>query len=723
MSEVSRRRFLLGSAAAGGALTLGFVIAPGCARSQARATAADLNAFVRIHRDDAITLMIPCSEMGQGIHTGLAQVLADELEADWNNIKVEVPQPAEVYNNPAFHVMMLTVGSTSMRHYYAPLRTAGAAAREMLVAAAAQRWGVRAADCHARDSQVIGPGDARERYGALAAEAASLPVPQTPALKKRSQWRLIGQPVQRLDVPAKVDGSAVFGTDVSLPGLLHAAIAQCPVFGGTLQALGGEETVRAMPGVRAIVRLEPNAAAVVADRYWQAQRALDALQVRWNERANVHLSSAGIASAFRAALERKEEIGIAEDRGEPERMLAGAARAITADYEAPFLAHATLEPLNCTVRVGRDECEVWVPTQGQTIAQGAVAEVTGMAPERVRLHTTLLGGGFGRKAQADFVVQAARIASSPQLRGSPVRLLWSRVEDMQHDYYRPAALHRHRAVLGEDGLPLAWTQRIVSPSIALSATPLELENHVDPMVTEGATGLAYSIPHRRVEYARSDFGVPVGFWRSVGWSVNTFTIECFLDELAAAAGRDSYEFRRALLADNPRHRAVLELLAERTGWGKPAPDSRHRGLAMCEADGTVVAEAVELSVPRSGELHVHRIVCAADCGTVVNPDRVREQLEGAALFGLSAALHEEITIEDGRVAQRNFRDYPLLRLHEAPAVEVHLIASEAPPSGVGEAATAPVAAAVCSALYAATGQRIRSLPLRKHGFASAARGA
>jgi len=719
MTRTTRRVFLISSASAAGVLALGFRVPALAAGDAAPDEAAELNAFVRIDRDGSITLHVPCSEMGQGIHTGLAQVLAEELDADWQAIRVEVPQPAPVYDNAAFG-MMLTVGSQSVRQYFEPLRRAGAAARAMLIEAAAQRWGVRAEDCTTEASRVLGPAGQMARFGELVGAAARLDPPEQPQLRAREHWRLIGQSQARLDTAAKSDGTAIFGSDVDLPGLLHASIRQCPVAGGALGEITNVADVRRMQGVRAVMPLAPDAVVVVADREFAALEGARTLEIEWREPPTTPLTQAQIDAAFRRAIEAESAVGTAELTGAPEEVLAATERVLEAEYELPFLAHACMEPPNCTARVDAEGCEIWVPTQGQSIARFAAAEAAGIDPSRVRIRTTLLGGGFGRKAQPDFIVQAVRTAASPEFRGRPVRLLWSREEDLQHDFYRPRTRHRFRAALAQEGSPQAWIHRIASPSIALSATPMPLEADVDPIVVEGATGLAYALPQRRIEYARCEVGVRVGFWRAVGWSANIFPIESFVDELAHAAATDPYAYRRRLLADRPRHLAVLDLAARSADWTTAAPSGRHRGIAFCEAEETLCAQVAELSVdPKSNGLRIHRIVCAVDCGTVVNPALVRDQIIGGTLFGLSATLFEVITTQHGRIEQGNFSDYRLLKFSETPEVEVHLVASAAPPSGVGEIATAGIGAAICNAIFSGTGRRVRSLPLVRQGFALA----
>lgn len=723
--NLSRRAFLLGSAALGGGLVLGF------AARGARATPAAIAVFgpwIRIAGDGAVTVCVEKSEMGQGVYTALAMLLADELDADWAKVLVIFPPdegPASSY---------FTGISLSVRSSWEPLRRAGASAREMLVAAAANAWGVPPAECEARVGRVLHAGSARAfGFGELAERAAALPVPGSPRLKSRVEQRLIGRPIPRVDLPAKVDGSAIFGIDVRVPGLLHGSVRTSPAFGGKL--LGFDEpAARASPGVRAVVPI-PDGVVVVADSSWQAARGLEALAPRFSKGT---LSSAEFSARLYAALGQPGATALLE--GDPDAAFSGAARVVEARYEVPFLAHATLEPMNATAHVRADGCEIWAPTQAQGLARQRVAALLEIPVERVRLHTTLLGGGFGRRFENDFVVQAV-LASRAM--GRPVKLVWSREEDLRHDFYRPAYASLQRAALDADGLPLARTQRIAGPSLEARDSPEWLQRAggalqrrfdggipmdslpdflrgrvpdwlgapISRAAVEGADKRSYGIAHQRIEYALVECPVPVGFWRSVGHSQNAFFSECFVDELADAAGRDPLDYRRALLAGSPRARAVLELAAERAGASRPAPSGRARGVAFHESFDTLVCQIAEVSLDEEKRVRVHRVVCAVDCGRVVNPDTVAAQMEGAIVFGLSAALHGGVTLREGAVVQSGFHDQPLVGLADCPEIEVHLLESDAAPGGVGEPGTPPIAPAVCNAIFAAGGGRVRTLPI------------
>ena len=687
----SRRTFLKLTAAAGGGLLVGFDLA---ACSRAADTPYHLggdnfspNSWIHLAPDDSITLMFAASELGQGAMTTLPMVLADELEADWSKVKA-VPAPVNPdFDNPLMGQQM-TGGSTAVRGYWEPLRHVGANTRELLIAAAAQSWGVAAAECRAQNSEVLHDASGRRvRYGALLAQAAKLTPPSNARLKDPKDFRLIGKFIARLDAPAKVDGSAVFGQDVRLPGLLTAVVARCPVFGGSLKSHDAAPA-KAVAGVRHVVAIG-SGVAVVADNFWAAQRGRAALKVDWDFGSRARLDSAAIETQLRAAVAREGET--TRDDGDAVKALGKAPRVIEAQYETPYLAHACMEPMNCTAHVRADGCDVWVPTQAQTEAQATAARITGLAKSRVNVHTTYIGGGFGRRLKSDFVVEAVELAKAI---GAPVKVLWTREDDMQHDFYRPANCVRLRATLDARGRPDAWLQRVAGPKNSL-----------------GGVNIPYAIPNLRVETIEADPGVPVGAWRSVGASQNAFSVECFIDELAHAAGQDPLTYRLQLLADAPRHRAALQLAAEKAGWGRPLPPGHGRGLAVYTAYAGWAAHVAEVSVV-NGAIRVHRVVSAVDCGLAVNPDGVRAQTESAIVFGLTAALKGEITLKDGRVVQGNFDGYPLLRIGEIPKIEVHLVQNAEPPGGVGEPGVPPIAPAVANAVFAATGKRLRRLPLR-----------
>jgi isoquinoline 1-oxidoreductase beta subunit len=575
-----------------------------------------------------------------------------------------------------------------VRGYWQVLREVGAATRELLIGAAAQIWGVAAGDCQARNGEVMhGASGRRLRYGALLERAAKLTPPSNARLKDPKDFRLIGTSPRRLDAPAKVNGTAVFGHDVRVPGMLTAVVARCPVFDGKAKGYDSAAAHK-VPGVRHVAAIS-SGVAVVADNFWAAQRGRAALEVRWDYGSKADLDSTRIEAQFRAALTRQGKVD--REAGDADKALAAGGRIIEALYETPYVAHACMEPMNCTAHVRKDGCDVWVPTQAQTGAQATAAEVSGLPRSAVRIHTTYLGGGFGRRLQQDFVVEAVELSKTL---GVPVQVLWTREDDLQHDFYRPANAVRLRAVLDARGLPNAWWQRLAGPRRAL-----------------GGVDVPYSIPNLRIEQVEDDPGVPTGAWRSVGASQNAFPIECFIDELAHAAGQDPLAFRVKLLGNAPRHRAALELAAQKAGWGGRLPPGRGRGLAVYHSFAGWVAHVAEVSVVK-GAIRVHRVVSAVDCGIAVNPDGVRAQTESSITLGLTAALKGPITLGEGRVAQGNFNDYPLLRIDEMPKVEVHLVPSREPPGGVGEPGLPPIAPAVANAVFAATGQRLRRLPMR-----------
>jgi isoquinoline 1-oxidoreductase beta subunit len=700
----SRREFLKATAAAGGAgLVLGIAL-PEAHPQPAGATgaAAMPNAWVRIGRDNSVTILSARSEMGQGVYTALPTLVAEELEVDLATIKVEIAPPGEPYVN-AMLGGQLTGGSTSVPEAFDKLRIAGAQARTMLVAAAAGRWGVEASACRARDGVVHGPGGRHASYGELAEAASRLPVPQDVTLKAHKDSRYVGKPQNRLDTPGKVDGSAEFGIDVRLPGMLHASLAQCPVIGGKVASFDAAKA-RSMPGVRHVVQVT-DGVAVVADSWWQARVARDALDIKWDEGASASLSSEGIARALKAAAARPG--AVFKKQGDADAGLAAGAKTLEAAYELPFLAHAPMEPMNFTADVRKDSCFLCGPTQFQQMAAGVAAQVTGLKPEQITVRTTFLGGGFGRRIDVDFIVQALEISKAA---GAPVKLLWTREDDMTHDFYRPTSYHQLQASLDAQGRPLALKYHMTSPSVTSRLFPPVVKDGVDPFMTEAAA-VPYDIPHQLAEAVIHDTGVRVGYWRSVSHALNAFANESFMDELALAAGKDPYEFRRSLLDKQPRLKHVLEVAAQSAGWGKPLPTGRFRGIALMEGYGTSMAQVAEVSV--QGEtVRVHRVVVAADLGRMVNPNIVRQQIEGSIVYGLSAVLYGEITLENGRIQQTNFHDYPIVRMPESPAIEMHLVDSDEKPGGIGEPGTALIGPTVANAVFAATGKRLRRLPLR-----------
>jgi isoquinoline 1-oxidoreductase beta subunit len=554
---------------------------------------------------------------------------------------------------------------------------------------------------------IHGPSQRRLSYGRLVPKAAALPVPQDVPLKEPKDWRILGTRVRRLDTPPKVDGTAQFGIDVKVPGMRVAVIARSPVVGGTVASFDAAKA-RAVPGVRQIAQIS-SGIAVLADGYWPAKQGRDALAVTWNEGPNAQLTSAGISQLLAQSADHAGAVA-RHDGSDPEAALAAAATRYDAAYELPFLAHATMEPMNCTAHVRADGVDVWAPTQFQSGAQALGAKIGGVPPEQVKIHTTYLGGGFGRRFELDFIQEALETSKAV---GAPVKVVWSREDDTQHDQYRPACYHRLRAGLDAAGQPVVWTHRIVAPSIMARVFPNFVKDGIDGEAVEGGVGMPYTVPNVHVDYLMPDTGIPVGFWRSVNNSFNAFVVESFVDELAHAAKKDPYEYRRDLLGKAPRHLGVLNLVAQKAGWGAPLATGRSRGIAVWKSFETHVAEVAEISIDSDGTVQVHRVVCAVDCGPVVNPDTVEAQMQSAIVYGLTAALWGEITIDQGRVTQSNFHNYRMLRMAEMPQIEVHIVSSNESQGGVGEPGTPPIAPAVCNAIYAATGKRIRKLPIGK----------
>jgi len=717
MTAPSRREFVTILAAAGGGLLLGYR-AEGAPRAASTATAAATpgttsasfapNAFIRIPPDGSVTLVMPQAEMGQGVYTSLPMLLAEELEVAPDQIRLEHAPPDDKLYANQFFGEQLTGASSSVRAFYEPLRRAGATARVMLVAAAAASWNVDPASCRAHKGVVTHTPTRRTlTYGVLAAKAAALPVPDQVTLKDPKDFTLIGTPAKRLDTPSKVNGTARYGIDVRLPGMLIATVAASPVLGGKVADID-DQRAKTVPGVRQIVRLD-DAVAVVADHMWAAKQGLAALAIRWDDGPNAKLSTPDIVDGLAKA---SESAGVtARKDGDPESALAGAAKKVEAVYESPFLAHVTMEPMNCTVHVRKDSCEVWTGSQVLSRARATASEITGLPLEKVVVHNHLLGGGFGRRLEVDYVTQAVRIAKQVNV---PVKVVWTREEDVQHDVYRPYYYDRMTAGLDPRGAPVAWTHRIVGPAIIARYLPQAFKDGKDVDAVDGAVQLVYDIPAIQIEHVRHEEPVlNTGFWRGVGVTHNNFVVESFIDELAAASGQDPVAFRRALLGKSPRAMAVLNLAAKEAGWGKPLERGRGRGVALLYSDwGTYLAQVADVKVNDSGEVRVHRIVCAVDCGTVVNPDIVKAQIESGVVYGISGALWGEVALKNGRVEQSNFHNYRVLRMNESSPIEVHLIRNGEAPGGIGEPGTAVTAAALGNAIYAATGKRLRKLPLQ-----------
>jgi isoquinoline 1-oxidoreductase beta subunit len=732
MQSSSRRRFLKVGAAAGGGLLVGFNLY-GCSEPAAdrkdpppetavgkaatnvsnRAPGLAPNAFIRIERDGQVTLIIHKVEMGQGTFTSMPMLLAEELGADLSKVKLEqAPADNNLYSDPLLGGQV-TGGSTSVRGAWKPLREAGAAARSVLVQAAANAWNVDPASCQAANGVVTHGASGRSmHYGELVEAASKLEVPKNIRLKEAGDYTLIGKSIKRLDSPDKVNGRAQFGIDAHLPGMAIGTVAASPVPGGRLKS-ADEQKALAVKGVRQVLKLD-GAVAVVADHMWAAKQGLAALNPVWDDGANGGMTTAAIVADMMKASVKTG--AIARNDGDALKVLGGEGggkgRKIDAIYEMPFLAHATMEPINCTVDLRADACDLWVGTQVPSLAQGAAAKLTGLPLEKVKVHNFYIGGGFGRRLEVDYVVQAVAFA---KLMKGPVKFVWTREEDIQHDMYRPYYLDRLSARLDNKGMPQAWFHRVTGSSIISRFAPAGMKNGVDPDAVEVANDLPYAIPDMRVEYVRHEPPVATAFWRGVGATHNVFVVESFIDELAHAARQDPVAYRRAMLGKSPRVLAVLNLAAEKSGWGKPLkpiPGRRvGRGVSAQFAFGSYMAQVAEVSVGADGEVRVHRVVCAVDCGQAINPDTIVAQMEGGIVFGMTAALWNEITFDKGRVQQSNFGDYRVMRMNEAPVVEVHLVASRDDPGGIGEPGTAGIAPAVTNAVFAATGKRVRKLPI------------
>ncbi len=694
-TSLSRREFI-GTTGLALAVTALPVRRPGGPPAAASALAP--SAFVEITPDGTVSVWVTKSDMGQGVRTALPMILADELEADWSKVKVIQADAHPRYGE------MGTGGSSSVASLWEPLRTAGAQAREMLIGAAAQRWEVPPSECRARSGAVEHPGTGRRfSFGDLVNRAARLPVPENPGLKDPAEFRLIGTDVPGVDTRDKVTGKAQYGLDVVVPGMRYAVIARCPVFGGTMQ---GHDPSRALAVAGVLDVLEvPSGAAVIATSTWAAMQGRKALECRWDEGPAAGLDSNKISRQLhgRAAMAG----ALARNDGDAPGAIAAAARSLEATYEAPLLAHATMEPMNCVADVRPDRCEIWAPHQAPDWARGEVAGALGLPPEQVTVHTTLLGGGFGRRFLPEELIEAAQVS---RLAGAPVKLVFTREDDMQRDWYRPMSVHRMAGGVNAEGRVTGWLHRVVAPSINGQRWPGSVKNALDLDAVDGAADLRYDIPNLRVEYGMVTTPVPVSWWRSVYASQTCFANECFLDELAAAAGRDPLAVRQELLAHSPRHLAVLNLAADKANWGT-VPAGRAQGIAIHHFfSDAIVAEVAEVSI-EGGKARVHKVTCAVDCGIAINPSNVRFQIEGGVIYGLSAALYGEITVEKGRVKQSNFHDYPVLRMPDVPVVEVHIVPSAEPPKGVGEPGLPPIAPAVANAVARLTGKPVRKLPI------------
>jgi isoquinoline 1-oxidoreductase beta subunit len=753
---MKRRHFLLGGAGAAGALVVGWSVLPPRQRLMpsaplpVRPGQAALNGWVKVAQDNSVTVMASKSEMGQGVHTGLAMLLAEELDADWAQVGIEYSPIDRIYNNQAamvdglpFHPdddgvlkrvagwmtgktmreigTMMTGGSSSIKDLWLPMREAGASARAMLVSAAAAQWNVPVAECRAEAGKVLHASGRTASFGELAALAAKQPLPEKLSLKDPANFKLIGQPVQRIEAASKIDGTARFGIDVRPEGLRYASVLMCPTLGGTVARFDATAALK-LPGVVKVFAVGAHnggsgGVAAIADTTWQAMRALKEVNVEWNHGAGAGLSSDDVARRLALVLDRNDGHAY-YSHGDVDAALKSAAKTITAEYRAPYLAHAAMEPANCTVQFKDGAATVWASTQMPALARDQAAKVLGISADKVDVQVQLLGGGFGRRLEVDFISQAAAIAREGE--GRPVQAIWSREQDITHDFYRPACVSRFRAGLDAGGNLLAWHNSSAGQSIIQQVLPRSFGLPAagpDKTTSEGAFDQPYEWPNARIGHEIVDLPVPVGFWRSVGHSHQAFFKESFVDEVAAAAGKDPVAFRASLLARHPRHLAVLKRVAELSGWGAPpapAPDGAKtaRGVALHQSFGSIVAQVAEVSLAPDKAIRVHRVACVIDCGFAVNPNLVRQQMESAIVFGLSAALHGEITLANGQVQQSNYHDYPVLRIGACPEIRTDIMSSQAHPEGVGEPGTPPIAPAVANALFALTGQRLRALPLK-----------
>ncbi|MGB8338593.1 MAG: xanthine dehydrogenase family protein molybdopterin-binding subunit [Burkholderiales bacterium] len=707
----SRRTFLKASVAVGGGLMLELALPFDAFADATGSKTFSPNAWLRITPDNMVTVIVDKSEMGQGVYTSMPMLLAEELDADWAKLKMESAPAAKEYFHPWFGIQG-TGGSTSVRAMWKPLREAGAAARSMLVSAAAQEWKVDAASLRTENSFVIAPDGKKLSYGQLADKAALMPVPKEPKLKDPKDFRIIGKATKRLDSPEKINGSAQFGIDAKLPGLLTAVVARSPVVGGKMVSFNADKA-KAIKGVRAVMAVKNPTAegvAVLADNFWAAKQGRDALEIKWDDGTNAKLNSADMLKTMTSLAQATTgEVKTAKKEGDVAN--ANAAKTIEATYTVPYLAHAAMEPMNCTAWVKADSCELWVGSQTQTVDQMVAAQITGLPQEKVKVNTMLLGGGFGRRFAPDFVVEAVTLSKAAN---APVKVVYTREDDTKSFYYRPAAVCHLRGGLDESGMPSMIYARTACDSVADGSgfeKALVNKEGIDTTAVEGLAEMPYAVAIKQTDWARYSPGVRTWFWRSVGNTQNIFFAESFIDEMATAAGKDPFEFRRMLMDKHPRHKAVLELAAQKAGWGTPLPAGRARGIAVAESFGSYVAEVAEVSI-ENGKPRVHRVVIAADVGMVVNPDTVIAQMEGAMVYGLTAAMYGEISFKDGKVEQNNFHDYQMLRMNEMPKVEVHIVKSGEAPGGGGEPGTPPIAPAVTNALFKLTGKRIRSLPIK-----------
>jgi len=714
-TSLSRRGFLQSSALTSGGLMLGVALPGAVTDANAAGMMYTPNAWVHIADDNTITLLSARSEMGQGVYTSMPMLIAEELNVDIRSIKVAIAPPNQkLYGNALLGGPQLTGGSTSVRDGWEKLRVAGAQVRMMLVSAAAQKWNVPESQLRAENGRVLGPKGKKATYGQLAAAASKLPVPDKVVLKDPKDFRIVGKATRRLDTPAKVNGTAEFGIDVKLPGMVYASLEQCPVIGGTVKSFDASKA-KAMPGVIDVVQI-PDGVAIVADTWWHAKKAREGLTVVWDEGPGAALTHTKMLEGTRGGLTSGKVLPL-KAVGDADAEIAKAGKVIRAEYVMPLLSHSPLEPMNFTAHFqskgNESKVDLIGPTQWQDAAAGTVAKTLGVPPENVTLRTTFLGGGFGRRIDIDFIIQAAQISKAVN---KPVKLLWTREDDMTHDFYRPMSVHQLAAAIGPDGKPTAMTFRMSSQSVTgrVFGLPAEVQ---DPLMTEAAVA-GYAVPASRHDMVKHDAGLRVGYWRSVSHALNAFANETFIDELAVAAGQDPLAYRLSLLDSQPRFANVLKIAAGKAGWGTPAPAGHFRGIALMEGYDTYMAQVAEISVDK-GEVRVHKVTVAADLGRMVNPDTVEAQIQSSIVFGLTAALFGEITLDKGRVQETNFHQYRLLRLNESPAISITLVPSTEKPGGIGEPATALIGPAVGNAVFAATGKRLRRMPFTPENIGAA----
>ena len=698
--SLSRRVFLKKSALTFTGLIIGFTYEPESSLAVKVENAEELGIWIRIAPDGSTTLIVPSSEMGQGVNTSLSMILAEELEADWQSVKTETAPVNSKYINPESNSGQMTAGSSSVKGFWNPLRKAGAAVRLMLQKAAAQKWEIPIEECVAKSGYIYRKNSSQKlSYGELAEAAGKIDIPSDPPLKNSKDYNLVGKSIKRIDIPSKTNGSAQFGIDVRLPEMMYATIRQSPVFGGEVLSYD-EDAAKSIRGVKKVT-LIPNGIAVIADNTWRAKRGMEVLNLKFHGGKTIGLESQQV---------QKELLKALDDEGKTK---IEANKVLDLEYEVPFLAHAPLEPMNCTANVTDNFCEVWVPTQSQGGCMDAAKEITGLDEEQIQIHTTYLGGGFGRRGETDYVKQSLILAKAL---GKPIKVTWMREEDMQHDFYRPASMSRFQIGLNKDGFPISWNNQLASPSILKRFFAPMAWFNIDPLSTEGADEIPYAIEDFNFDYSVVDSGVPVGFWHSVGSSFNAFFTESAIDEAAHLAQQDQFDYRMKLLSGKPRFQKVLEKVMRESKWGRILPKGHGLGISIHKTRGSIAGAVIEVSTDVNGMLNLNKAWIAIDCGKVINPNTVRAQMEGGFTFGLSATLGEEITLKDGRVEQSNFHDYSILRLKGSPDISVEIIESGNEIGGVGEVAVPLAAPALTNAIFSSSGRRIRSLPLSKHGI-------